>query len=118
MVRLKPKELIMLRRAIKGSQFHNGSIKTILMVRPKFLRGQSQFHNGSIKTEYSACIVTPPLSSQFHNGSIKTKHQAEIQFYGLESLNSTMVRLKLNKFTLTEIKKGMSQFHNGSIKTM
>ncbi len=52
MVRLKLKNNIILSKASSKSQFHYGSIKTILRMKAYFLlKTGSQFHYGSIKTK-------------------------------------------------------------------
>ena len=66
-----------------------------------FKETKSQFHYGSIKTEFFMGTRYQWFQSQFHYGSIKTNHGI---IYAKQDfrLNSTMVRLKLNK-----LKKGV-----------
>ena len=59
--------------AIVRFQFHNGTIKTILMsVNDTYLK-IFQFHNGTIKTESCTMSTSKPSAFQFHNGTIKTE---------------------------------------------
>ena len=57
----------------------------------------SQFHYGSIKTVEYTAIYFILSASQFHYGSIKTMSK-DISQNLSDSLNSTMVRLKLRDF--------------------
>jgi len=50
MVRLKLMQLKKGERRKKKFQFHNGSIKTVIIRDPNILEIVFQFHNGSIKT--------------------------------------------------------------------
>jgi len=61
----------------------------------KVVRSPFQFHNGSIKTVMLTVISLGITPFQFHNGSIKT---GEVKGRYLDEeggFNSTMVRLKL-----------------------
>ena len=57
---------------------------------------RSQFHYGSIQIEVHSIIQYNDMESQFHYGSIQIKLLLPYQHQHSNSLNSTMVRFKLN----------------------
>ena len=58
--------------SLDQSQFHYGSIKTILNSKKLAHFAMSQFHYGSIKTYSKSDFLSLCTMSQFHYGSIKT----------------------------------------------
>ena len=101
----------------KWSQFHYGSIKTIMMTNCETER-LSQFHYGSIKTNKTS-FEGMGNGVGLNSTMVRLKHM--IQIYSIAKaicLNSTMVRLKqiYVKLKLKDVK--WSQFHYGSIKTV
>ncbi len=103
-------------------------------------RQLSQFHYGSITTHTEeVCVkfrlkVSIPLwfdyntvakseyktndGSQFHYGSITTFIAEKELINDFEGLNSTMVRLQLERYDEKDPQKTLSQFHYGSITTI
>ncbi len=78
MVRLKPKKAGVYLPFVPRSQFHYGSIKTIIVEKKGSGSDLSQFHYGSIKTTLGKEINPFEQASQFHYGSIKTKKTVEV----------------------------------------
>ena len=76
------------------SQFHYGSIKTVMKSIKDLISTVSQFHYGSIKTNWPGSTLEEWEKSQFHYGSIKTNNNYNNEVVYKKSLNSTMVRLK------------------------
>ena len=71
MVRLKDANDMVNLQVDPEFQFHNGSIKSV-MIPPVIHRYATfQFHNGSIKSSFQKATVDAQTSFQFHNGSIK-----------------------------------------------
>ena len=92
MVRLKV-EITLRQRPHVVFQFHNGSIKRILIYPFTIFHPQFQFHNGSIKRLPVLLLLLLRLPFQFHNGSIKRGYLSHLIGHDLR-FNSTMVRLK------------------------
>ena len=76
-----------------------------------------QFHSGSIKRSSNIDPITDLDEFQFHSGSIKSCHKGVVE-YGRPRFNSTVVRLKEDSKTETEIAAIAFQFHSGSIKSL
>ena len=58
-------------------QFHNGSIKSVVVIVIANRLNKFQFHNGSIKRKKWQAWITMRLPFQFHNGSIKRGRAAD-----------------------------------------
>ncbi len=76
------------------------------------------FHYGLIKTPLDFGIICSISKFTFHYGLIKTDTIYIDSKYNIMNLHSTMVLLKLRKFTHLEELEEKFTFHYGLIKTL
>ena len=117
MVRLKAGSHHATAIGINLFQFHNGSIKRVVVLQILALDEEFQFHNGSIKSklEGSGKIGWGP---GFNSTMVRLKvSHSPLMFTTKIGFNSTMVRLKAAFLSLRVTLYELFQFHNGSIKS-
>ena len=97
-------------------QFHKGTIRTLLLHRPRRQQIPFQFHKGTIRTRSLRAFRIFRHPFQFHKGTIRTRTRRRNEEYP-SNFNSIKVRLELWWiYTLGD--SYLFQFHKGTIRTI